>query len=297
MSAEHSSRHANQRHASHQRAVTSAGATTRFAAAFLAATSLAMCCQVLADEPIAAVWKVREVDFLYRSTTALYPCHELQNRVANILLAVGAREDIEVKATDCEQFFMPQEESHFDPFERSSSDPFERADRFQRRNDQFGNTRSERRQSARVRIRMMTPVAMTPEVMAEINKDKSRRELISRVTGNPAAALNDPVVFAAQRQSVTLSQRSLRLGPEDCELLDQMASSVLRELDVRVVRGNFRCDPRHASRISPQLTVEALVPTGYVVPAPAAGERTPDPGTATEPSQSAPEQAPEQAPK
>ena len=37
-------------------------------------------------------------------------------------------------------------------------------------------------------------------MLAEIEKDKSRRDLISRVTGDPRAALNDPIVFPAERK-------------------------------------------------------------------------------------------------
>ena len=134
----------------------------------------------------------------------------------------------------------------------------------------------------------MSPVAVTPEVLAEIDRDKSRRELVSRVTGNPAAAMNDPIVFAAQRQTVTLSRQTMRLEPEDCELLEQIATNVFRELDVRVVRRSSTCDARQPSAIAPQLTVEALLPTGGILPMPTKDES--DPKTST-PAPSETEQA------
>ena len=90
----------------------------------------------------------------------------------------------------------------------------------------------------------------------------ARASTVDRRSRFHPAAFNEPIVFAAERQQVTLSHRTIRLEPADCELLDQMMSSVFRELNVRVVRRNFSCDPRQFSRIPPQLTVEALLPAG-----------------------------------
>src|SRR5690606_10028659 len=123
-----------------------------------------------------------------------------------------------------------------------------------------GYRRNEREQSAQVRIKLMMPVEMTPQILKEIEKDKSRRDLVSRVTGNPAASMNDPIVFAARREEVTLSQRTLKgLQAEDCELLQQLTMQVIRKLDVKVKHQSFSCGPRSSSRIPPQLTVETLL--------------------------------------
>lgn len=213
-----------------------------------------------AQGPVTAVFKAREVGFVYNSATHYLPCYELENRVAKILLAVGARDDIKVSASQCNQFEDPSDMGG--TWRRS--DTWDRADPM----DRFrNNTKIDRGQSTPVRIRLMMPTTVTPEVLAEIDKDKSRRELVSRVTGNPAAAFNDPVVFEAQRQEVTLTGRALRLDPEDCQLVDQM-TGVLRKLDVRIVRKNFSCDSRSYSRIPVQMTVEALLPTGNLRPLP-----------------------------
>ena len=112
----------------------------------------------------------------------------------------------------------------------------------------------------------MFPIEATPQVLAEIEKDKSRRDLISRVTGDPAAALNDPIVFPAERKELTLSQRTIRLRPEHCELLEQMIPSVFRELDIKVVHKQLACDRYGRSRLAPKLTVEVLWPVGAPLP-------------------------------
>src|SRR5690606_25754896 len=141
-------------------------------------------------------------------------------------------EDIDVRVTGCEDFLVPQHGScprSDDPFDRRSRDPFARAnDPFDRSNDPFMDRRRDREQTAHVRVRLMTPVEVTPQVLEEIDKDKSRRELVSRVTGNPAAAMNDPVVFPAKRQTITLSRSTMRLEAEDCELLEDMSKAVFR---------------------------------------------------------------------
>jgi hypothetical protein len=251
----------------------------------LVVTSLVPRTDAWAQEQIAAVWKVREVDFFYRSSAV--PCYQVKDRVANILRAVGARDDIQVRVTDCDQSIVP----------RQMDMETDRWNTFENPADRFRNRRIEPEQSAHVRVRLMTPVVVTPEVLAEIDRDKSRRDLVSRVTGNPAAAMNDPIVFAAQRQTVTLSRQTVGLEPEDCELLEQIATNVFRELDVRVVRRNFTCDPRQPSRITPQLTVEGLMPTGGILPMPTKEESDSKTTTPTNPETEQPATPTEAAPK
>lgn len=227
---------------------------------------------VAAEEPIAAVWKVKEVSFSYRSSIAIYSCSALQDRVASILRAIGARDDLDVRVTNCETSDIPP----VLPSQQSRN-----GNAWGIPSDNLSNRRTDRTQWVNVRARLMMPTEVTPEVLAEIDKDKSRRELVSRVTGNPAAKLNDPIVFQAQRQAVTLSHRSIGLEPEECELLDQISSGVFRELGVRVVRRRLTCDHNRVSRIPPELTVEAFmgIPfgTSTAPQTPAAGESDPDP--------------------
>lgn len=235
-------------------------------------TLLAVSCAGLAaetteHEPITAVYKAQELSFQYRSSNRYYPCHELEHRVAVILVSVGARDDINVKARNCE-FMLDTNDPSIDPMTgRDNMDPFER-DRWGT-SSRFGRTNDRREQYASVRVQLMMPVQVTPQVLKEIEKDKSRRELVSRVTGNMAAAFNEPIIFEAKRQEVTLSQRTIKLRAEDCELLDQMSNSVFRKLNVKVLRRSFSCGPRDsASRIPPQLVAEALLPTGQLLPMP-----------------------------
>ena len=264
------------------------------AAALLSLILLIVGPPATADESKAAVWKVTEVGFSYRSSVAVYSCSALRDRVTSILRAIGARDDVDVKVTNCDSFEVPT----IGPSQEPGGVWRTPSDSVLSRTDSTLNRRTDRGQLAGVRVRLMMPTEVTPEILAEIDRDKSRRELVSRVTGNPAAALNDPVVFPAQRQTITLSHRSIGLEPEECELLDQISAGVFRQLGVRVVRRNFTCDRNHVSRIAPELTVEAFVgvPFGIGTPVqpPAAGENNPDPTTpaASDPKPAEPATAP-----
>lgn len=250
--------------------------------------------------PITAVYKTQEVTFNYRTSRQYYSCQDLENRVAVILVSMGARDDINVSARNCDGVALSTDGSmDIDPtFGRGSTDPLgrDRNDPFGDPSDPFNRDRSggfgsrssdyDRQQTVTVRVRMMMPVELTPQVQKEIEKDKSRRELVSRVTRNPAAAMNDPIVFAARRQEVTLSQHTIKLKAEDCELLQQMTQQLVRRLDVRVKHQSFGCGPRTSSRIPPQLTVEALMPTGALLPMPDPEKQKKDaPGSGSNPGE------------
>jgi hypothetical protein len=245
----------------------------------LAASALAAAAQSDEQPTITAVHKVQELTFNYRSSSQFYSCHDLEKRVAAFLIAIGARDDISVSARNCEGVMLSSGNASFDlepAYGRDSEDPFGRG----RSTDPFGRDRNdpwaragyrrntEQEQSAQVRIKLMMPVEVTPKILEEIEKDKSRRELISRVTGDPTASMNDPIVFAARRHEVTLSHSTMRLKAEDCNLLQQLTQQVIRRLDVKIKHQSFGCGPRSSSRIPPQLTVETWLPTGALLPMP-----------------------------
>src|SRR5688572_25050908 len=61
---------------------------------------------------IPAVLKTRDANFVYRSSTRLLTCDQLRQRVANIMRALGARQDVQVRADDCESLSDPTHMSH-----------------------------------------------------------------------------------------------------------------------------------------------------------------------------------------
>jgi hypothetical protein len=208
-----------------------------------------------AAEQVAAVLKTHEVRFVYRSLVNVLACDELRDQIATILRALGARDDVQIRINDCQIVVIPDE---IEP-------PWDRSNREYPR-DIFRDRDFDQRQTSHVRVQVMFPIEATPQVLAEIDKDKSRRDLISRVTGDPAAALNDPIVFPAERKQLTLPRGTIRLRPEHCELLEQMIPTVFRELGIKVVGRQLRCDRYGRSRLAPKLTVEVLWPVGAPVP-------------------------------
>ncbi len=231
----------------------------------LAAGTEALAAEVPAQEQeaIAAALKLKEVDFVYRSSRSYLSCDELRNAVAVVLRALGARDDVQVTATHCSWSQIPDATITND----SDSTWNQNWDRSTRQQSPMERMRGETtNQSTPLHIRAMMPVPANKKVLKEMEQDKARRELISRVTGNQSVALNDPIMFAAKRQQVTLSHDTIKLQPEHCELLDQMMSGVFRRLDMKVVRKSISCDPHQRSSFAPSATVETLLPVGYVMP-------------------------------
>ncbi|HET7203601.1 MAG TPA: hypothetical protein VFI92_09560 [Steroidobacteraceae bacterium] len=242
----------------------------RRACALLASALLVTSVQGVAQEPIAAVWQPRKLSFSYSSSTAIFSCSALAGRVASILRAVGARDDIQVKASGCSESIPPSSTRVNDRVSMSTWDPM---------SDRTAARSTDGRQHVNVYVRLMLPTEVTPQVRAELEKDKSRRELVSRVTGDPVARFNDPVMFSAQWQPVTLSRKTIGITPEECELLDQMSPGVFRELGLRVVRSSFVCSAD--SLLPPEMVVEALLaapyPSSTAPEAPSAGKEGPAP--------------------
>jgi hypothetical protein len=241
---------------------------------------------------VPAVLQSREVDFIYRSSTNPLSCDDLRRHISVVLRAVGARDDVQVTAHECASFIAPDPTSAPSRSGPSASGTFDRdavldpSSRTTGAMDRMRTNRSDRyrAQTTPVHIQLMMPAVVTPEILAEIDRDKSRRQLISRVTNNPAAALDDAILFAAERREITLSHDTVDLEAEDCELLEQMVPSVFRALDLKVTSQTLACDPRQRSHFLPHLTVDALLPVGLAMP----GEqkknkkkRQPDPAPAS----------------
>jgi hypothetical protein len=133
--------------------------------------------------------------------------------------------------------------------------------------DRFRGFDEDQRQFSGVHIKVMFPIEATPQVMKEIEKDKSRRDLISRVSGEPAATL-DPIIFPAERRQVTLSRNTMgvRLRPEHCELFEQMLPTLARQLHFKVIDKQLACDRHGRAEFTPKVTVEVLWPTGAPLP-------------------------------
>lgn len=242
--------------------------------AVLVLVPLPTCARAEAQETVAAVWKERELHFSYLGFMAVHPCHVLQNRIARVLNAVGARPDLRVTLSNCNARFdgptvvtgdganWPQAPSGSPLGGWPTVPSRDGANRAPgpAESGPGAYRRAEPRQAVEVQVRLSIPAEMTPEVIAELRADRKRRELIAQVTGDPLPLFDDPIAFAAERKVVTLSHETTGIEPADCELLQQMASGVFKTLGVRVIRRRYACDRISVSRIRPTLEAEALIP-------------------------------------
>lgn len=183
----------------------------------LLAASLVAPAAFAEEPPVQAIWKRQEIDFFYQSFTTFYTCDGLEDRVETILRAVGAK-DVKAIASGC-----------------------------------FSNAPA---RTPHVRLVAKTPVEATPDALAELQKDKSTRELKSRVRGEHP---EDPATqFPAAWKQVNLSVGKFGIESGECELIDELNRKVFPKLGIRVVKNEVSCTPHQSNLAQPRLQVEAL---------------------------------------
>jgi hypothetical protein len=179
---------------------------------------------------VSAVWMEREVTLYYMGFTSYYSCEGLRGQVTRILKELGARPGFKVTARHCAQPSGPE-------------------------------------WSPSVRIVAALPVEATPEVLAELASDASKRELVARVQGkSPDEATAQ---FPARPRRVEFVSGGLSfLKDGDCELMEQMRDRVFGTLGVKVIESSLQCIPRQVSIGSIRMTVEVLEPLSAPNPVP-----------------------------
>ena len=176
-----------------------------------------------AGPTVAAVWTEHEFTFTYFGRGTYYACGGLENKIAHILTELGARPEPWVRVSCLDGMGV-----------------------------QLMPT---------ARIRVAVPAAVTPELLAQLEAEKSKRELIAKAQGHGAVVDVATAQFPAQRQVVEfVGRRKDRIDDGDCELLEQLLPQVLEPLGVREAPGSsrLRCVPRQAQVGSVQLRLESL---------------------------------------
>lgn len=191
---------------------------------------------VSAAEPaaVSAVWVEKDLSFTHMGFTSYYSCDGIRDKVRYVLTQVGARPGFKVTVSGCVNGNGPEI-------------------------------------MPRVRVRAAMPREATPEVLAELARDRSTRELTARQQGRAAAGTAADAGSAPfQAQWRTLQFRGTpnsEVQDGDCELMEQLVREVLLPLGVREVAGSrLACVPHQASPNSINLKLMALEPQ---VPAPA----------------------------
>jgi hypothetical protein len=179
---------------------------------------------------VSAVWMEHDVTLHYMGFTSYYSCEGLRGQVRRILQELGARPGFKVTARNCIRLTGPE-------------------------------------WTPSVRIVAALPVEATPEVLAELAKDASTRELVAKVQGkSPDEATAQ---FPARPRRVEFVSGGMSfLQDGDCELMEQMRDRVFGPLGVKVIDSSIRCVPRQVSIGSIRMTVEVLEPVPAPNPAP-----------------------------
>jgi hypothetical protein len=179
---------------------------------------------------VSAVWMERDVTLHYMGFTSYYSCEGLRGQVTRILKELGVRPGFKVTARNCVRLTGPE-------------------------------------WTPSVRIVAALPVEATPEVLAELAKDASTRELAAKVQGkSPDEATAQ---FPARPKRVEFVSGGLSfLKDGDCELMEQMRDRVFGPLGVKVIESSLQCVPRQVTIGSIRMTVEVLEPVPAANPVP-----------------------------
>jgi hypothetical protein len=174
-----------------------------------------------------AVWIEREAELVYMGFTSYYSCYGLRDKVRRVLDDLGLGAGLKLSARNCIRMTGPEV-------------------------------------MPSVRIVARVPVEATPEVLAQLESEAGKRELVARVKGvSPEEATAQ---FPAIRKRVLLEQDPLGdLQAGDCELVEQLRDRVFPKLGLKVVEDRTQCSPRQLTLGSIHTVVEVLEP----VPTPA----------------------------
>lgn len=176
------------------------------------------------DDPtvVSAVWIERDLQLHYVGFTSYYSCDGLRGQVRSILKELGARPGFKVTTRNCINQTGPE-------------------------------------LSPSVRIVAAFPVEATPEVLAALESEASKRELVARVQGkSPDEATAQ---FPARPKRVEFRSGGMNfLRDGDCELMEQMRDRVFGPLGVKVIDGRVHCAPKQVSLGAIRMTVDVLEP-------------------------------------
>lgn len=173
-----------------------------------------------------AVWVEREVTFTYMPLTSYYSCDGLRDKVRWVLTELGARPGFRVASRGCIEVQGPEV---------------------------FPG----------VKIVAAFPSTATPELLAQLAGEASKRALTARAAGKPEPVAEATAQFPARVRRVEFrsggsSADALQDG--DCELMEQLRDRVFGTLGVRVVEDRIHCVPRQVSIGAVRMTVEVLEP-------------------------------------
>jgi hypothetical protein len=168
---------------------------------------------------VEAVWKVQSLDFAYSGYATVYSCDALRAKVRDILQVLGARETVRIRSWGCTDMLT----------------------------------------HGRMEITLESPVEATPENVQALTTYDSTHQLVARVRNERLDRAEELPRFPATWKTVSMRDKPLKLGPGDCELVEQLRRDVLPRMSIRVERDRLRCSAVFGNIGQPQLRIAALV--------------------------------------
>jgi hypothetical protein len=169
---------------------------------------------------VEAVWKVQSLSFAYSGYATVYSCDALLAKVRDILQSLGARDTLRIRSLGCTDMVT----------------------------------------HGRMEITLESPVEATPENIEALTTYDSKQELVARVRSEHLVSAEDVQRFPAAWKTISMSREpGLKLGPSDCELVEQLRRDVLPHMSIRVDYERLRCSTVFGNIGQPQLRVAALV--------------------------------------
>jgi hypothetical protein len=168
---------------------------------------------------VEAVWKVQSLDFAYSGYATVYSCDALRAKVRDILQVLGARETVRIRSWGCTDMLT----------------------------------------HGRMEITLESPVEATPENVQALTTHDSTHQLVARVRNERLDRAEELPRFPATWKTVSMRDKPLKLGPGDCELVEQLRRDVLPRMSIRVERNRLRCSSVFGNIGQPQLRIAALV--------------------------------------
>lgn len=168
---------------------------------------------------VEAVWKVQSLDFAYSGYATVYSCDALRAKVRDILQVLGARETVRIRSWGCTDMLT----------------------------------------HGRMEITLESPVEATPENVQALTTYDSTHRLVARVRNERLDRAEELPRFPATWKTVSMRDKPLKLGPGDCELVEQLRRDVLPRMSIRVERDRLRCSAVFGNIGQPQLRIAALV--------------------------------------
>lgn len=170
-----------------------------------------------------AIWVEQDIEFTYMGFTSYYSCDGLRDKLRWVLQEIGARPGYQVRVTGC----------------------------MDKGPDLI----------PRVRITAAMLQEATPELLARLAEDASRRELIARAAGKSAEVNEATAQLPARTRRVEFRDRvGSRIEDGECELVEQLRDKVFVPLGARVVEDQLSCVPKTVMHGDVRLLIEVLEP-------------------------------------